>query len=336
MRTYPFAALVVAVFVLLSGEASADQAEPIQTRPRDAYVGAMHDLADGYEAATEIAAARSQTMVCPVPGSEFTDSFGAPRDGHTHQGVDMMAPGYTPVLAPEAGTYEQHGYESFYLHGDSGTLYFGTHLFGHIAPDGRVEAGQPVAYVGNTGNASGGATHLHFEIHPDGGAAVDPYGPTLSACDGPATETAALTAVGCATDRIDAAWVACKHRQEGHSQWRHGLGTPGHTWERYRQQARVVRAFLLAVYLHRVAAAQATDLVWHWQPVADCESGDNINAVSPSGYMGWLQFDQSSWTANGGSGSPLGQPREVAARVAENYRLRSGLSPWPVCGQHYR
>lgn len=121
-------------------------------------------------------------LVCPVPGSTFVDSWGAARAGHTHVGVDMMAPDGTPILAPATGVYEQHGSESFYLHADNGTTYFGTHLQEHVAPSGRVEAGDVVALVGHSGNASPGAPHLHFEIHPGGGGPVSPYPATAAAC----------------------------------------------------------------------------------------------------------------------------------------------------------
>jgi hypothetical protein len=100
-----------------------------------------------------------------------------------------------------------------------------------------------------------------------------------------------------------------------------------------RQAAHYLNGLVVA-YLRAVERAQ---LVWHWQGVADCESGDNIYAVSAGGtYRGWLQFDRSSWNANGGSGDPYGQSRAEAARVAENYRRRSGTSPWPRCGSAYR
>lgn len=120
--------------------------------------------------------------VCPVAGASYVNDWGFPRSGERfHQGTDLMAPRGTEVLAPVGGQIKlvtgTVGGLQFYLHADDGVTYIGTHMeaFGR---SGRVEAGQVIGYVGDTGNARGGPTHLHFEMHPDDGEAVNPY-PTL-------------------------------------------------------------------------------------------------------------------------------------------------------------
>src|SRR5262245_29917678 len=125
-------------------------------------------------------------IVCPVDGAvSFVDSFGAARSGHTHQGVDMMAARGVPTVAPVSGTVEHNestsGGLAWYLYGDDGNTYFGAHLSDSGAT-GWVEAGTVIGYVGSSGNASGGSPHLHFEFHPDGGSAVDPYDLVSAAC----------------------------------------------------------------------------------------------------------------------------------------------------------
>ena len=123
--------------------------------------------------------------VCPVQGPRaFTNDWGQPRSGgRRHQGNDILSPRGTPVVASVAGTVRPHrstlGGASYYLRGEDGNTYFGTHLDTLSGASGRVEQGAVLGTVGNTGNAAGGPTHLHFEIHPGGGGAVNPY-PTLA------------------------------------------------------------------------------------------------------------------------------------------------------------
>jgi hypothetical protein len=112
----------------------------------------------------------------------------------------MMAAKKTPVVAVEAGkvkfwTTSASAGCMLYLYGASGTTYMYIHLNndltmrndnrGKCVPgvsyarglkDGaKVSAGQMIGYVGDSGDANGIASHLHFEVHPGGGAAVSPY-----------------------------------------------------------------------------------------------------------------------------------------------------------------
>lgn len=123
--------------------------------------------------------------------TSFRDTWGAPRSGgRTHKGTDVMGPFNAPVYAFTSGVVQRHsnsylGGISLYLRGDDGAVYFYTHLNGY-APMGavgrRVVAGEHIAYNGATGNARGGAPHVHFERHPGGGAAENPYPYLVAAC----------------------------------------------------------------------------------------------------------------------------------------------------------
>lgn len=123
---------------------------------------------------------------CPVPGAGFVNDWGFPRSGgRFHNGNDLFAPRGTPVRAPVGGTVTQAtgemGGNQVALAGDDGNHWHGTHLDGFGA-SGRVSAGEVIGYVGDTGNARGGPPHLHLELHPGGGAPVNPYPLLLAAC----------------------------------------------------------------------------------------------------------------------------------------------------------
>jgi murein DD-endopeptidase MepM/ murein hydrolase activator NlpD len=132
-----------------------------------------------------VGAAGGTGFLCPVDGPRaFTNDWGQARSGgRRHQGTDVLSPRGTPVVASVAGTVEGHrsslGGISYTLVGDDGTTYYGTHLDSLAGASGRVERGTVLGTVGNSGNARGGPAHLHFEIRPGGGPAVNPY-PTLA------------------------------------------------------------------------------------------------------------------------------------------------------------
>jgi peptidoglycan LD-endopeptidase LytH len=121
----------------------------------------------------------------------FRDTWGAPRSGgRSHKGTDVFAAMGEPVLAFTDGTIARHsngglGGISVYLQGDDGNLYYYTHLQSidaNGAVGRRVQGGELIAYNGDTGNARGGAPHVHFEVKPGGGASINPYPWLAAAC----------------------------------------------------------------------------------------------------------------------------------------------------------
>ena len=133
-------------------------------------------------------------FVCPMnPGAtSFINDWGFPRSGgRTHRGNDLFAPRRQPVVAVAGGTVTLTrgglGGIGIWLSADHGVDYYFAHLDGYAAGirNGvRVNRGQLIAYNGNTGNARGGAPHVHFQLHPNGRtrAPVNPYPTLVRAC----------------------------------------------------------------------------------------------------------------------------------------------------------
>lgn len=127
----------------------------------------------------------------PVAGpATFRDDWHDPRFTpvpHLHQGNDIFAAFGTPARAPVAGTVRfaegGAGGRAAYVTAPDGTWYYLAHLDA-FAPDlangDAVAKGRAVGFVGDSGNGRGGAPHVHFEIHPGGGEAINPK-PVLDA-----------------------------------------------------------------------------------------------------------------------------------------------------------
>ena len=128
---------------------------------------------------------------CPVAGAvSFSDTWGAPRSGgRSHQGVDMIAARGTPIAAIYDGkikriTSGRLSGLAVWLRADNGDEFFYAHLdsYGDISTGMTVSAGYTIGYNGSTGNAPNWLPHLHFEWHPGGGSAVNPYPLAKSVC----------------------------------------------------------------------------------------------------------------------------------------------------------
>jgi murein DD-endopeptidase MepM/ murein hydrolase activator NlpD len=151
-----------------------------------AVVADAHAVRDALRAGSLIAVSG---FVFPVAAEHsFSNDFGAPRMvgtplEHRHEGTDVFAEWGAPLVACERGILvrvgtDRLGGQKLWLVGQSGTAYYYAHLsaFAPGVADGvLVEAGTLIGFVGDSGNARGGRPHLHFEVHPGGGPAVNPY-----------------------------------------------------------------------------------------------------------------------------------------------------------------
>lgn len=136
-------------------------------------------------------------LAIPVVGisaSRLTDTFSAARGGgaRRHNAIDIMAPRGTPVVAAADGVVERlHannrlGGITAYVRSDDGAwTYYYAHLDGYapgLQQGQRIRRGDPIGFVGSTGNAAATAPHLHFAVSRMGptdrwwqGTPVNPY-----------------------------------------------------------------------------------------------------------------------------------------------------------------
>ena len=173
-----------------AGAARRDLAQLLAARKADA--GRLQRLLAAADRPNRDRASRSGSASAPaasfrgsyacltVPNSAYRNTWGAPRSGgRRHKGTDVFAPMGSPSYAVTNGVVtrtsnSRNGGLGLYLRGDDGNEYYYSHMSSFVVRSGRVTAGQLIARVGDTGNATG-MPQVHFEVHPGGGSPVNPY-----------------------------------------------------------------------------------------------------------------------------------------------------------------
>jgi len=150
---------------------------------------ALADLADAaeqranelrQEAQQEARERRAAQWVLPLTGYQITATFGESSYlwSTVHTGLDFAAAEGTPLVAVAQGTITETAYDGAYgnktvLTLEDGTEIWYCHQSSQAVSVGDVVApGETIGAVGSTGNTTG--PHLHLEVHPDAGDAVDP------------------------------------------------------------------------------------------------------------------------------------------------------------------
>ncbi len=125
------------------------------------------------------------SLPVPVQGivpSDLTDTWGGARSGgRRHEGIDIFAPRGTPVIASTHGLVVRKGPNllggrTVGVLGPAGWYHYYAHLdaWSSVGLGDWVEVGTVLGYVGDSGNAKGTPTHLHYGVYVRG-AARNPY-----------------------------------------------------------------------------------------------------------------------------------------------------------------
>jgi peptidoglycan LD-endopeptidase LytH len=174
----------VFLLVLICTSSTAHAADTTYTK---AYTWFYYgNPADHLSSKVDLLSTEIGPLSIPVKGvtqKDLRDTWGEARsNGRKHEGIDIFAPRGTDVISPTDAVVTHIGY------GGAGGNYVYTanpgkesFYYAHLekVADGltvgdELKAGDLIGYVGNSGNASGGSTHLHFTIYTTEGA-VNPY-----------------------------------------------------------------------------------------------------------------------------------------------------------------
>ncbi len=157
------------------------EAAESRAQDRTRALAAVTRSAKHYAAAVE-----AQAWQLPVSRYRLTSRFGECSSlwSSCHTGLDFAAPTGTPIYAVAAGRVTESGYEGSYGNKTVVTLADGSELwYCHqnsltVTVGTQVMPGDLIGYIGSTGNTTG--PHLHLEVHPGAGDAVDPIGAALA------------------------------------------------------------------------------------------------------------------------------------------------------------
>ncbi|MGH9252542.1 MAG: M23 family metallopeptidase [Acidimicrobiales bacterium] len=133
------------------------------------------------EAAERAARAEREAKLWVLPVSDYRVSAGFGAVGrlwsNRHTGLDLSLSYGSPVRSMSSGEVIWSGYDGPYgnkvviEHWDGTEMWY-CHLSRIVQRSGEVKPGTEIGKVGSTGNSTG--PHLHLEVHPDGGDAVNP------------------------------------------------------------------------------------------------------------------------------------------------------------------
>jgi peptidoglycan LD-endopeptidase LytH len=173
------------LFRLVHTESARNSVITFEARTDGAHVVRLRPEAFGY-GSVMVTLSKTASLTFPVAGRTMhaiNSYFGEARDGgkRDHEGIDIFAPTGTSVVAVAAGTITtvnttpRGGKVIWQYDAARDVTYYYAHLASQDVRAGqRVQAGDVIGTVGNTGNARTTPPHLHFAVYKTGRVAIDP------------------------------------------------------------------------------------------------------------------------------------------------------------------